>query len=532
MPISKKKFILISGLIIFCVLGFVATFLFESKPEQHEAQKEAPEFLKPELIDLEAVLQPQKELVENVNEKELQKYEELHTQHLKEKKKWAEEIGVLKKANTSYRDLIHMMTKEKKANEVSLQAFEEEIIAFTTKELKSTEKSKKETEYVKRQLEAVKKELERVKKVQTDVKLVNREKTAEDFQYKIKEFGSSEAGEIPKNISDEIENLRTALETEQVKNKELTEAILRWQQKAGTYDFKILKKEKEYEARLKEQIEITARKIEDKNEYNVEKIEEIKARLAMKLERQQREQVRVQKESIQQLKNQLTGLEAERRLQFDLQSKRMKDQVRYAERNLDATAAKLESSREKLISVEDEKRHLLREVKRIAGLEKEVKARKQQLEENSKELAATEAQLQALRQEKGSFEARYEKLSTQFTQLETLHQKDRATFFYNMGLSYSYVGLYRDAVLMYEKVLEITPKDPATHYNLGILYDEHLDKIELGLEHYKQYMLYEKDPDKRNKVKIWVDMANRRFGSDRRTHKESARKAFEALFLT
>lgn len=152
--------------------------------------------------------------------------------------------------------------------------------------------------------------------------------------------------------------------------------------------------------------------------------------------------------------------------------------------------------------------------------------------DHTRDLEATQMQSNHLLEEKEFITRKYEILAKKFDELEEVHQKDRATFFYNMGLSYSYVGLYKDAAIMYEKALEINPSDPATHYNLGIIYEEHLDQVARGVMHYREYIQYSQDETKRNQVKIWVDMADRKFGSSRTTHSEDSSKAFGSLFLT
>jgi tetratricopeptide (TPR) repeat protein len=65
-------------------------------------------------------------------------------------------------------------------------------------------------------------------------------------------------------------------------------------------------------------------------------------------------------------------------------------------------------------------------------------------------------------------------------------------------------GRYRDAEEAYLKALEESPNDPDVHYNLGILYDDHLKNDEKAALHYRKYLKlnpYGQDVDQ---VKSWL----------------------------
>ena len=44
------------------------------------------------------------------------------------------------------------------------------------------------------------------------------------------------------------------------------------------------------------------------------------------------------------------------------------------------------------------------------------------------------------------------------------------------------------AIKEYERVLELRPNDPETHYNLGVLYDDYIKDREKALYHYQKYL--------------------------------------------
>jgi tetratricopeptide (TPR) repeat protein len=111
-------------------------------------------------------------------------------------------------------------------------------------------------------------------------------------------------------------------------------------------------------------------------------------------------------------------------------------------------------------------------------------------------------------------------------------QSDRVTFLYNLGVAYTYAGLYDSAARMYEKVLELKPDDASTHYNLGILYEEHLNQLKRGIKHYNTFLALSNDAEKNRVVRDWLYMAQRRVNQHGQSRAESARAALEHTFLT
>ncbi|MFA6357509.1 MAG: tetratricopeptide repeat protein [Candidatus Omnitrophota bacterium] len=79
--------------------------------------------------------------------------------------------------------------------------------------------------------------------------------------------------------------------------------------------------------------------------------------------------------------------------------------------------------------------------------------------------------------------------------------------YYNLAIIYENVGRYKEAAQEYEKILELTPDDADIHYNLGILYDDYLQKNEKAIAHYRRYL--ELCPDAKDAVNVreWMDEA-------------------------
>lgn len=110
--------------------------------------------------------------------------------------------------------------------------------------------------------------------------------------------------------------------------------------------------------------------------------------------------------------------------------------------------------------------------------------------------------------------------------------KDRLTFFYNLGVVYTNYGLYKEAAEVYEKALAIDASDASIHYNLAILYDEHLGRKADGIKHYEAFLLLKPDSQKTRDVEHWIYLAKRFLETNRKSRTESARAAFEHMFLT
>ena len=59
---------------------------------------------------------------------------------------------------------------------------------------------------------------------------------------------------------------------------------------------------------------------------------------------------------------------------------------------------------------------------------------------------------------------------------------------YNLGVLYTQNRDFQKAVTEFLKVLEYTPDDPETNYNLGVIYGEYLNDRSSALEYFKKYL--------------------------------------------
>jgi chromosome segregation ATPase len=90
--------------------------------------------------------------------------------------------------------------------------------------------------------------------------------------------------------------------------------------------------------------------------------------------------------------------------------------------------------------------------------------------------------------------------------------KENAVLHYNLGVFYLQRQEYNEALVEFEKVLELNPNDAATHYNLGLIYAEYIGNKAKAILHFKRYLLLDprdKDADKAKKYiltwETWQD---------------------------
>ena len=123
-------------------------------------------------------------------------------------------------------------------------------------------------------------------------------------------------------------------------------------------------------------------------------------------------------------------------------------------------------------------------------------------------------------------------LSAEIGVIRESWKKDKATFLYNLGVTQATYGLYPEAAGLFEQVLLLNPNDAGAHYNLGILYEEHLNQIKKGIAHYQEFLRLSKDEEKRFQVRNWIEVAKHHFSPVEQSDAESAKTAFKRLFFT
>ncbi len=82
--------------------------------------------------------------------------------------------------------------------------------------------------------------------------------------------------------------------------------------------------------------------------------------------------------------------------------------------------------------------------------------------------------------------------------------RENGQMHYNLGTIFLQNKRYKEAIGEYEKVLEITPNDPDTHYNLGVLYDDFFKDREKALYHYQKYITVNPKAPDAKKVETYI----------------------------
>ncbi len=80
-------------------------------------------------------------------------------------------------------------------------------------------------------------------------------------------------------------------------------------------------------------------------------------------------------------------------------------------------------------------------------------------------------------------------------QAESLFQK---------GVALARQGKYGDAERMYSLALKANPKFAEAHFNLGILYEDHLGNMRKAADHYRQYLSLNPDASDADVVQSWI----------------------------
>jgi len=153
----------------------------------------------------------------------------------------------------------------------------------------------------------------------------------------------------------------------------------------------------------------------------------------------------------------------------------------------------LELDREELQRVHQENRELYQRVRYV-----------EKLEATQGQLIAENAQY---REEVEVLKAKFKESVPGLAKASRVSQKmmrENASMHYNLGTIFLQNKMFREAIKEYERVLELRPNDPDTHYNLGILYDDYRKDREKALYHFQQYLAVNpKSPDAR-KVERYI----------------------------
>lgn len=140
----------------------------------------------------------------------------------------------------------------------------------------------------------------------------------------------------------------------------------------------------------------------------------------------------------------------------------------------------------------------------VAGLESALAEKDEELEERKQAVAGLIAELKERdrRLEKAERTARVMEKARE--KVQEMGESELRDMHYNMASVYAREGRYAAAEDAYLKALRIDPSDADVHYNLGILYDDHLDNKRRAMIHYRRYLQLNPGGTDVDKVRQWL----------------------------
>lgn len=84
------------------------------------------------------------------------------------------------------------------------------------------------------------------------------------------------------------------------------------------------------------------------------------------------------------------------------------------------------------------------------------------------------------------------------------NRREKEIMHYNIGCVFRDAGHYRKAEQSFLEALRLNPRDPAVHYNLGILYDEDLQQPAKAKKHYEAFLELAPEDKDAGQVYQWL----------------------------
>jgi tetratricopeptide (TPR) repeat protein len=147
----------------------------------------------------------------------------------------------------------------------------------------------------------------------------------------------------------------------------------------------------------------------------------------------------------------------------------------------------------------------------VPGLEQELAQLKSAVDAKDATILSKERELKTLRQELERRELRIIKAERMAELLEKTSadvrkasENEKRDMHFNMAVVYMKEANYRAAEKEYLHALRIDPTDADTHYNLAILYDDHMGDPRRAARHYRSYLKLAPNSDDVDSVKTWL----------------------------
>ncbi len=169
--------------------------------------------------------------------------------------------------------------------------------------------------------------------------------------------------------------------------------------------------------------------------------------------------------------------------------------------NLERQLQRAESrSHEKELRAQlDDMRRKEKEMRRATTeTKRELRAKARREEQTAEQLMRLGKRLQTLQQEYSEEVSNNASLRRQVTQLPVPvtgmareHQRllrELADTHYNMGILFTKRKEFGQALKEFQKVIELRPDDPEAHYNVGVIYAEHIPDRERAMAFFRKYL--------------------------------------------
>jgi len=202
---------------------------------------------------------------------------------------------------------------------------------------------------------------------------------------------------------------------------------------------------------------------------------------------------RLEKEKIE-LKEQVARLRADHAAELKARAESARAELERVRTNLDEST----KARETLAEREQELSTALERLKGALGATEQALALKDTeirelrgvLDANEKNLAARSRQLRTLEAERDG--------------LRSTFRREQRDMHYNLGVLHSQHRNYEAAEQAYRKALELDAQDADSHFNLGVIYDDFLEKKEKAVHHYREFLRIKPDSPDAKRVRGWI----------------------------
>jgi len=210
----------------------------------------------------------------------------------------------------------------------------------------------------------------------------------------------------------------------------------------------------------------------------------------------------LQKENAE-LKQRLTTAEGECLAAVE-KCRELEEAVRKAEEEVDELAkARAEDSKEQE-DLKDLVGHVPKMEEELQMLRSELAKKEKILKERERALQAMAVELQKREHRLIKAERMSEMIEKARADLKQVNAREERDMHYNMAAVYTREGRFQDAEREYLRALRVDPADADSHYNLGILYDEHLDQPRKATMHYQRYLRLRPHARDVDEVKKWL----------------------------